>query len=56
MSSRRITAFVESLRRNRRPKPFTPEADDVEVDIDPVADRLVVTSAGHDRPSFEKQG
>jgi len=31
MNSRRVTAFVESLRRNRRPKPFTPDADDVEV-------------------------
>jgi nitrite reductase/ring-hydroxylating ferredoxin subunit len=30
MNSRRVTAFVESLRRNRRPKPFTPEPDDVE--------------------------
>jgi nitrite reductase/ring-hydroxylating ferredoxin subunit len=31
MNGRRVTAFVESLRRNRRPKPFTPDADDVEV-------------------------
>jgi len=31
MNSRRVTAFVESLRRNRRPKPFTPDADEVEV-------------------------
>jgi nitrite reductase/ring-hydroxylating ferredoxin subunit len=31
MNSRRVTAFVESLRRNRQPKPFTPDADDVEV-------------------------
>jgi len=31
MNARRVTAFVESLRRNRRPKPFTPDADDVEV-------------------------
>jgi nitrite reductase/ring-hydroxylating ferredoxin subunit len=30
MSTRRVTAFVESLRRDRRPKPFTPEAGDVE--------------------------
>ena len=30
MSTRRLAAFVESLRRNRRPKPFTPDADDVE--------------------------
>jgi nitrite reductase/ring-hydroxylating ferredoxin subunit len=31
MNARRVTAFVESLRRNRRPKAFTPDADDVEV-------------------------
>ena len=30
VSSRRVTAFVESLRRNRRPKGFTPEPDDIE--------------------------
>jgi nitrite reductase/ring-hydroxylating ferredoxin subunit len=30
MNSRRVTAFVDALRRNRRPKPFTPEPDDVE--------------------------
>ena len=30
MNARRVTDFVESLRRNRRPKPFTPEPDDVE--------------------------
>jgi nitrite reductase/ring-hydroxylating ferredoxin subunit len=30
MNVRRVTAFVESLRRNRRPKAFTPEADDVD--------------------------
>ncbi len=31
MNSRRVAAFVESLRRNRRPTAFTPEPDDVEV-------------------------
>jgi cytochrome b6-f complex iron-sulfur subunit len=31
MNARRVTAFVESLRRNRRPKAFTPDPDDVEV-------------------------
>jgi len=31
MNTRRVTPFTESLRRNRRPKPFTPEPDDVEV-------------------------
>ena len=31
MNSRRVTAFVESLRRNRRPKAFTPDADEAEV-------------------------
>jgi cytochrome b6-f complex iron-sulfur subunit len=31
MNSRRVTAFVESLRRNRRPRPFTPGADEVEL-------------------------
>jgi nitrite reductase/ring-hydroxylating ferredoxin subunit len=31
MNARRVTAFVESLRRNRRPKPFTATPDDVEV-------------------------
>jgi cytochrome b6-f complex iron-sulfur subunit len=31
MNARRLTAFVESLRRNRRPKRFTPDPDDVEV-------------------------
>jgi cytochrome b6-f complex iron-sulfur subunit len=31
MNSRRVTAFVESLRRNRRPKPFTPDAEEVEI-------------------------
>jgi cytochrome b6-f complex iron-sulfur subunit len=30
MNTRRVTAFVESLRRNRRPKAFTPEPDDVD--------------------------
>jgi cytochrome b6-f complex iron-sulfur subunit len=30
MNVRRVTAFVESLRRNRRPKAFTPEPDDVD--------------------------
>ena len=30
MNVRRVTAFVESLRRNRRPKPFTPDPDDVD--------------------------
>jgi len=30
MNGRRVTAFVESLRRNRRPKAFTPDPDDVE--------------------------
>ncbi len=31
MNARRISAFVESLRRNRRPNAFTPDPDDVEV-------------------------
>jgi cytochrome b6-f complex iron-sulfur subunit len=31
MNSRRVAAFVESLRRNRRPTPFTADPDDVEV-------------------------
>ena len=31
MNARRVTAFVESLRRNRRPKAFNADADDVEV-------------------------
>lgn len=30
MNERRLADFVESLRRNRRPKPFAPDADDVE--------------------------
>jgi nitrite reductase/ring-hydroxylating ferredoxin subunit len=30
MNSRRVTAFVESLRRNRRPKPFTPDPEEIE--------------------------
>ncbi len=30
MNERRLADFVESLRRNRRPKPFTAEPDDVE--------------------------
>jgi nitrite reductase/ring-hydroxylating ferredoxin subunit len=30
MNARRVADFVESLRRNRRPKPFTPDADDVD--------------------------
>lgn len=30
MNARRLASFVESLRRNRRPKPFTPDADDVD--------------------------
>jgi nitrite reductase/ring-hydroxylating ferredoxin subunit len=30
MNARRLAEFVDSLRRNRRPKPFTPEADDVD--------------------------
>jgi cytochrome b6-f complex iron-sulfur subunit len=30
MNARRVADFVESLRRNRRPKPFTPDADDIE--------------------------
>jgi nitrite reductase/ring-hydroxylating ferredoxin subunit len=31
MNARRVTAFVESLRRNRRPKAFTATPDDVDV-------------------------
>ena len=30
MNARRLADFVEALRRNRRPKAFTPEADDVD--------------------------
>ena len=30
MNARRVADFVETLRRNRRPKPFTPDADDVD--------------------------
>jgi cytochrome b6-f complex iron-sulfur subunit len=30
MNARRVAAFVESLRRNRRPKAFTPEPDDID--------------------------
>jgi nitrite reductase/ring-hydroxylating ferredoxin subunit len=30
MNARRVSEFVESLRRNRRPKPFTPEPEDVD--------------------------
>jgi nitrite reductase/ring-hydroxylating ferredoxin subunit len=30
MKARRVAAFVESLRRNRQPKPFEPGPDDVE--------------------------
>jgi cytochrome b6-f complex iron-sulfur subunit len=30
MNSRRVADFVESLRRNRRPKAFTPEPDDID--------------------------
>jgi len=30
MNARRLADFVESLRRNRRPKAFTPDADDVD--------------------------
>jgi cytochrome b6-f complex iron-sulfur subunit len=30
MNARRVAAFVESLRRNRRPKAFTPQPDDVD--------------------------
>jgi len=30
MNARRLSAFVDSLRRNRRPKEFTPDADDVD--------------------------
>jgi nitrite reductase/ring-hydroxylating ferredoxin subunit len=30
MNTRRVTAFVESLRRNRRPKAFTPDADEAQ--------------------------
>ena len=31
MNSRRVTAFIESLRRNRRPKAFTPDAEEAEI-------------------------
>ena len=31
MNSRRVTSFVESLRRNRRPKAFTPDPEEVEI-------------------------
>ena len=31
MTSRRVTAFIESLRRNRRPKAFTPDPEEVEI-------------------------
>lgn len=30
MNARRVAAFVDALRRNRRPKAFQPDADDVE--------------------------
>src|SRR2546423_5973136 len=30
MKARRVAAFVESLRRNRQPKPFEPGPDDIE--------------------------
>jgi cytochrome b6-f complex iron-sulfur subunit len=30
MSERRLAAFVESLRRNRRPKPFPPDPDEID--------------------------
>jgi cytochrome b6-f complex iron-sulfur subunit len=30
MNSRRVTTFVESLRRNRRPKAFTPDPDEID--------------------------
>ena len=30
MSTRRLTAFVEALRRNHRPKAFAPDPDDVD--------------------------
>jgi nitrite reductase/ring-hydroxylating ferredoxin subunit len=30
MNARRVAAFVDSLRRNRAPKAFTPEADDID--------------------------
>jgi nitrite reductase/ring-hydroxylating ferredoxin subunit len=31
MNERRVSAFIESLRRNRKPKPFAADSDDVEV-------------------------
>jgi cytochrome b6-f complex iron-sulfur subunit len=31
MTSRRVTAFIESLRRNRRPKAFTPDPEEIEI-------------------------
>jgi nitrite reductase/ring-hydroxylating ferredoxin subunit len=30
MNARRVSAFIESLRRNRKPKPFAADSDDVE--------------------------
>ena len=31
MSTRRVSQFIDAIRRNRRPKPFTADPDDVEV-------------------------
>lgn len=52
MNARRVTAYVESLRRNRRPKAFTPDPDDVEVMRAAIELNNAEPDAAQPRPEF----
>jgi nitrite reductase/ring-hydroxylating ferredoxin subunit len=52
MNARRVTAFVDSLRRNRRPKPFTPDAEDIEVMRAAIELNNADPEAARPRPEF----
>jgi cytochrome b6-f complex iron-sulfur subunit len=52
MNARRVSAFIDSPRRNRRPKPFTPEPDDVEVMRAAIELNNAEPGAGIPRPEF----
>ena len=52
MNSRRVTAFVEALRRNRRPKAFTPDSEEVEVMRAAIELNAAEPGAAIPRPEF----
>jgi nitrite reductase/ring-hydroxylating ferredoxin subunit len=52
VNTRRVTAFVESLRRNRKPRPFKPEPDEVEVMRASIELNGAEPDAARPRPEF----